>query len=604
MTPPEARGRIPDSVKEQIKDRAAESIVEIVSDTVSLKRDGSGYKGLCPFHDEKSPSFHVNTRGTFHCFGCGEGGDAITFIQKVGGGDFIWAMETLAARFGIPLNMDASGGDDNRSRLRSATKTAQEFFADQLRNAPPGHPARNELEKRGFDVEQAIEMFGCGYAPDSFHALLDHLRGRGYKDHEAVAAGLAATRENTNRSWDFFRHRLTWTIDSQTGHPIGFGGRRLVDDKKTPKFLNTPETALYHKSSVLYGITRARKGISEQKHAYVVEGYTDVMAFHLAGVPLAVAACGTAFTKEHLAVLRRLVGEGGEITFALDDDDAGIGSTMKVYDLARDSVPRLTVLPPSAGLDPDDFRRERGDEALRALAADRTPLVGTVIRRIIEAAPRETIEDRTSALSQVRPVFEHVRDPLQRSEYAKEVAGILELDPEGVAARLGVNGAAVDDAPVRAAAQRLPEAPADTSASGSTAALIEREIMAALVQSKDASTEYLEEAAWVLTNPASARVCDLIRRALEQHPRSGGDWVTTLAATEGDDAQPRLIPMLSMLPLNVEYRDVPAHVEELLDGLTAEHAREHRARLLTELPGAQGGRRLEILRDLSRSQHG
>lgn len=598
MTPPpsgERRGRISDQTKDQIKEASNQGLVDLISETVTLKPDGTtGYKGLCPFHNEKSPSFHVNPgTGTWHCFGCGEGGDAISFVQKINNADFIWAMEFLAARYGIPLGTD-SAAHDSTTRLRRALQIAQEFYGQQLLATREDHPARIELEKRGFDIEQCVAEFGCGYAPDSSTAILKHLRQQGFKDEEIVAAGLAKVSEKSHKPWDFFRNRVTWAIQSTMGHVVGFGARRLSEHEKSgPKFLNTPETALYHKSSVLYGLADARRMIAKESHVYVVEGYADVMAFRVAGIDNVVAACGTAFTPDHLAVLRRLIGEAGEVTFALDDDAAGIKATMKVYDVARDSVKRLTVLPPSEGMDPDDYRKERGNEALRALMPLRSPLIGTVIRRTIEALPQETNEDRVAALGQVKPLFEHIRDPLLRDEYAKDVATILKFDPASVIARLSGKSRGDDkDLPLRGETEKVQRTSGSTTTSA-VASLIERDLMAALVQNYDVAKEYIEDVFWTVQMPPSRKVAKAMQTALESPAVAKSSWPTCLMA---DEAVRPMVGMLSVLPLNVAPESVAAHVEELIDRLADEQRRDENVALTAEMKTATAERRLAILK--------
>lgn len=592
------RGRLADTAVDQIRERAAEDIAGIVSETVTLKPSGGGsLKGLCPFHDERTPSFNVNTNtGRYHCFGCGEDGDGIAFIQEINGGDFRWAIEYLADRYGITLETDQSGKPDNRSRLRAAIQDAREFFSEQLLDTPPGHPARALLEDRGFNVQEAVDTFGCGYAPESSTALLNHLRQKRYNDNDLIAAGLARTSENSNKPWDFFRNRLLWPINSQMGHTVGFGARRLDPNDRLPaKFINTPETDLYKKSQVLFGLSNARKAISKAGRAIVVEGYTDVMAMHLAGVPLAVASCGTAFTSDHLAILRRLVGEDGEVTFALDDDQAGSDATMKVYDLAKDSVKRLTVMPPSDGKDPDEYRQAHGDDALAALVDKRTPLIGTVIESTIKASPLESIEDRVVALDKVKDLFGHIKDPLLRTQYAREVANLLDFDPESVDQRLRGYGRKptsedlTQGGPAQKVTQEAPSGPSLTS-------LIERDICATFVQSRDAAHEHAGEAMWALSLKDSQNIVNAVLEATE---RDGtGAWYTQIEACIQDESVKRNLSMLSMLPLDVPATEMPRHVNELLDRLEDERVNQRRTALFAEFETAAPDRKIKILKTL------
>lgn len=591
------RGRLSDAVVERVRERAAEGITDIISEVVTLKPSGSGaLKGLCPFHDERTPSFHVNTTtGRYHCFGCGEDGDGIAFIQETNGGDFRWAIEYLADKYGISVEVDQSQSD-NRSRLRAIIQEAQEFFSARLLETPPGHPARALLEDRGFNVQEAVNTFGCGYAPDSSTALLNHLRQKRYKDADIIAAGLARSSEKSRQAWDFFRNRLLWPIKSQMGYPIGFGARRLDPNDRLPaKFINTPETDLYKKSQVLFGLSDARKAISKSGRAIVVEGYTDVMAMHLAGIRTAVASCGTSFTADHLAILRRLVGDDGEITFALDDDNAGIDATMKVYDLAKDSVKRLTVMPPSDGKDPDEYRQAHGDPALARLVEERTPLIGTVIQNTIKALPLESIEDRVVALDKVKGLFDHIRDPLLRTTYARTVSDLLGFDQDAVEQRLRgyKKGTSTDDLTGGGSAQKVAQ---DRSARMGLTSRIERDICASLIQSEEASRSHAGEAIWAVTLRESRTVLEAVQEALEATDER--TWFSRIEAHASDEATKRNLSMLAALPLDVPAKSLPEHANELLDRLEDERERLNRERLKEEFPTASPERKLQILKTL------
>lgn len=591
------RGRLSDGVVDRVRDRAAEGITDIVSEVVALKPSGSGsMKGLCPFHDERTPSFNVNTvTGRFHCFGCGEDGDGIDFIQETNGGDFRWAVEYLAEKYGIAIEVSQEQSD-NRTRLRAITQEAREFFSARLLETPTGHPARALLEDRGFNVREAVDAFGCGYAPESSTALLNHLRQKHFQDADIIAAGLARTSEKSNKPWDFFRNRLLWSINSQMGHTIGFGARRLDPNDRLPaKFINTPETPLYTKSQVLFGLSDARKAISKAGRAIVVEGYTDVMAMHLSGVPIAVASCGTSFTAEHLAILRRLIGEDGEITFALDDDDAGIKATMGVYDLAKDSVKRLTVMPPSDGKDPDEYRQAYGDAALASLVEKRTPLIGTVIENTIKASPLESIEDRVVALDKVKTFFDHMRDPLLRTQYARKVAELLDFDPDSVDQRLRGYGkkAAQEDLTRGAPAQKVPQ---EGGTQSGAISIIERDICAVLVQSEDAARAYAGEAAWSLALKASEKVVSAVLEAVQDG--GTGTWYSRIEKHAGDEATKNNLSMLAALPLGIPAPTLPEHVNELLDRLEDERERQRLTDLSTEFDTASPERKLQILKSL------
>ncbi|MGB9033030.1 MAG: DNA primase, partial [Paeniglutamicibacter sp.] len=302
-------------------------IKEVIDGYVTLKSAGVGsWKGLCPFHDERSPSFHVRPQvGSFHCFGCGESGDVIAFLQKINHGTFSETVEQLAARVGIELHYEDGGTGPRREetgrrqRLLDAHKISEEFFREQL-TTPGAAAGQKFLSERDFDAEAAAH-FGVGYAPQGWDALLKHLRGRGFQDEELKLTGIFS--EGNRGIYDRFRGRLIWPIRDLTGATIGFGARKLYEDDQGPKYLNTPETQLYKKSQVLYGVDLAKKEITKTRQLVVVEGYTDVMACHLSGIGTAVATCGTAFGTDHIKIARRLLrddGSGGEVVFTFDGD--------------------------------------------------------------------------------------------------------------------------------------------------------------------------------------------------------------------------------------------------------------------------------------------
>ncbi|MEI6365085.1 MAG: DNA primase, partial [Actinomycetes bacterium] len=306
-------GRIRDEDVALVRERS--KVDEVVGEYVTLKRaGGASLKGLCPFHDEKSPSFNVNAaRGYWHCFGCGEGGDVISFIIKMDHLSFAEAVEKLAHRSGVQLRYEESGTAPNRqkgerTRLVEAHAEAEKFYQAQLAT-DQAKTGRDFLTERGFDA-QAAASFGVGYSPQGWDGLITHLRAKGFQDREILTAGLAV--EGQRGLYDRFRGRLMWPIRDLAGDTVGFGARKLYDDDQGPKYLNTPETPIYKKSQVLYGLDVAKRDVARSRQAVVVEGYTDVMACHLAGVTTAVATCGTAFGSEHIKVLRRLLMDQNE----------------------------------------------------------------------------------------------------------------------------------------------------------------------------------------------------------------------------------------------------------------------------------------------------
>jgi len=423
-------GRIRQSDVEEVKART--NIADIVGEHVSLKSAGVGsLKGLCPFHDERSPSFHVRPGlGYYHCFGCGESGDVYTFLQRMDHVSFTEAVERLAGRIGFELHYEDGGqasDHGNRARLLAANQAAAEFFVERL-GAPDADVGRRFLGERGFDAE-AAKHFGVGFAPKSWDALTNHLTARGFSTDELAAAGLVS--QGDRGVYDRFRGRLIWPIRDVTGQTVGFGARKLLDDDQGPKYLNTPETAIYHKAQVLYGLDLAKRDIAKTHRVVLVEGYTDVMACHLAGVTTAIATSGTSFGVEHIKVLRRVLGDDsslGEVVFTFDGDAAGQQAAMRAFAEEQRFAAQTFVAVAPDGLDPCDLRLARGDAAVRAIVEAKTPMFEFVIRHTLARYDLETVEGRIAALRAAAPVVAEIRDPALRPGYTRELARMLGLE--------------------------------------------------------------------------------------------------------------------------------------------------------------------------------
>ncbi|MCU1636537.1 MAG: primase, partial [Cryobacterium sp.] len=423
-------GLIRQSDIEEVKSRT--NIADIVGDYVSLKSAGVGsMKGLCPFHDERSPSFHVRPQvGFYHCFGCGESGDVYSFLQKMDHVSFSEAVERLAGRVGIELHYE--GGTEapdhtNRARLLAANQAAAEFFVERL-GSPGADVGRRFLGERGFDAH-AAERFGVGFAPKSWDELTSHLRKKGFTTEELTISGLVSAGDRG--VYDRFRGRLVWPIRDITGQTIGFGARKLLEDDKGPKYLNTPETPVYHKAQVLYGLDLAKRDISRSHQVVVVEGYTDVMACHLAGVTTAVATCGTSFGVDHIKVLRRVLGDEtslGEVVFTFDPDAAGQKAAVRAFGEEQRFAAQTYVAVAPEGLDPCDLRLNRGDEAVRRLVDSKKPMFEFMIRQVLGQYNLDTVEGRVAALRAAAPVVSDIRDPALRPGYTRELARLLGVE--------------------------------------------------------------------------------------------------------------------------------------------------------------------------------
>lgn len=411
--------------------KARTNIADIVGERVALKSAGVGsLKGLCPFHDERSPSFHVRPQvGYYHCFGCGESGDVYSFLRAMDHLSFTEAVERLAGRIGYTLHYEDGGAapeTSGRTRLYQANTAAAEWFRGQLAT-PEAETGRRFLGERGFDAGAAAH-FGVGYAPQGWSGVRDALKRQGFTDDEMLAAGLLS--QGQRGVYDRFRGRVVWPIRDVSGQTIGFGARRLYDDDKGPKYLNTPETPIYKKAQVLYGLDLAKKDISRSHRVVVVEGYTDVMACHLAGVTSAIATCGTAFGADHMRIVGRIVGTdaSGEVVFTFDPDAAGQKAAVRAFAEARTSGLQSYVAVGPEGLDPCDLRLNRGDAAVRSMIDTKSPLFEFVIDQRIAGYDLASVEGRVAALAAAAPIVAEIKDAGIRGRYEHVLARRLGED--------------------------------------------------------------------------------------------------------------------------------------------------------------------------------
>ena len=416
-------GRIRQEDIAAVRERSA--IADVVGEYLQLRPAGGGsLKGLCPFHDEKTPSFNVTPgKELYYCFSCTAGGDVIKFVQEIEHLSFAESIERLAARAGVELRYEQGGyvpGQETsqRRRLIDAHRAAVDFYSERIRG-DSASAARAFLAERGFELSDA-ERFGVGYSPAAWDELTRHLRGRGFTDEELLKAGLA--RQGRRGLIDMFRGRLMWPVRDLTGETIAFGARKLDPDDDGPKYLNTPETALFKKGHVLYGADLAKREIAHRRQAVIVEGYTDVMACHLSGVPTAVATCGTSFGEDHVKVLRRLImdtnGSDGEVIFTFDGDAAGQRAALRAFSLEEKFVTQTFVAVQPDGLDPCDLRLKHGEGAVRDLIARRVPLFEFAIKSALAKHDLDTTEGQLAALDEAAPIVARIKDPGRRARYA------------------------------------------------------------------------------------------------------------------------------------------------------------------------------------------
>jgi len=561
-------GRIKDEDVATVKERI--HLDELVGDHVALRRAGSGsLKGLCPFHDEKTPSFQVRPQvGLWHCFGCDEGGDAIAFVMKIDHLDFADAVERLAAKVGLQLRYDETPGRGGgaprppagqRQRLVDANAATAQWYSEQLMT-PDAAVGRSLLAQRGFD-RAAAEHFGVGFSPRGGEELLRHLRGRGFTEDELMTSGLAG-RNSSGRLYDRFRGRLMWPIRDVTGDVVGFGARRLFDDDRIEaKYLNTSETPLYKKSQVLYGVDLAKKDIARERRLVVVEGYTDVMAAHLAGVTTAVATCGTAFGDEHARTARRLIGDvnaTGEIIFTFDGDSAGQKAAMRAFAADQQFVARTFVAVEPSGKDPCELRQLEGDAAVRALVDRRVPMFEFAIRSTFAEFDLDTEEGRLGGLDAAAPIVAAIKDRELRYRYAVNLDRWLGFLDEkfvvGRVSRVSRNGGPPGAGGPAAGPTRRPQTRVDAD---DPVATTERFALACALQVPDhvgAQVDALGDDAF--TVPAHRVVHEAVMAVGGATGRTGAELVSAVRDV-APSAVEQLVTRLAVMDLPAGEKELP-----------------------------------------------
>ena len=425
---------IPDEKISEIRERT--SIVEVVGDYVSLRKAGSNYQGLCPFHGEKTPSFNVNpARGIFHCFGCGVGGDVLSFVIKMEGLSFPEAVKFLAKRVGVIIEerLPTAGEkrlQDEREALYRTNEVAAEFYRRVLTSEQLGEAGRRYLEQRGVD-EATAAAYRLGFAPERWDAFTRHLEQKKIPLETAEILGLIRRKEGGGY-YDTFRNRLLFAISDGQGRVIGFGGRVL--DDSLPKYINSPESPIYRKSEVLFGINLAKPAMREQAAAIVVEGYFDHLALYQAGVRHAVATCGTAMTGEHLKLLQRY---SGRLLTLFDSDTAGRKATCRTMELCSDAAFPTSVIELPGGDDPDTFLKREGAAAFAGCLGKARPIFDWFIRYSVDNANTGTVEGKVSVVEELTPFLRKITNPVERDLYTREVARVLGINERALAKKLG-----------------------------------------------------------------------------------------------------------------------------------------------------------------------
>ncbi len=596
-------GRIRDEDVTYVREHSA--IDEVVADYVQLKNAGGGQKkGLCPFHDEKSPSFHVTpSKGYFHCFGCQTGGDVIAFVMKMDHITFTETIERLAERIGYQLRYDETGSSDrpsvNRSRLVAANTAAMKFYQEQLNLPGSAQAGRDFIQKKGF-TKADCDQFQVGYAPDEWDALTKHLTVLGYTQEELNTAGLSKESARGTQI-DRYRNRVIWPVKDISGDVVGFGARKLASDEvdQGPKYLNTSETPIYKKSQLLYGLDVAKKEIAKKRQVVIVEGYTDVMAAHLAGITTAVATCGTAFGDDHIRVIRRLLMDDdafrGEVIFTFDGDAAGQKAALRAFDDDQKFVAQTFVAVASNGMDPNELRQTGGDEAVRDLIARRVPLFEFAIKSVIKNYDTTTPEGRVSALNQVAPLIGKIKDSSLRPEYIRSLAGWLGMDTDTVSQAVK-RVAGKSNTP-------LPNVPAGQVNLKDPLLMLEREVLKAKLQVPEMIADWSALEPLAFTYPPYAALRTAIdngdgdtNKLLESAPEDYKHLITELTVepirTDGEVSDRYVVSIFARLREVAISRQI-AEIKSTLQRLNPVENEADYTQMFTELVALEATKRVQ-----------
>ena len=576
---------------EAVRERT--DIVRLIQQYVALKKAGRSFSGLCPFHTEKTPSFSVDPgKQVFYCFGCGKGGSAYTFLQEIENLTFPEAVERLAGQAGITLRYEGvSPGErrqaSRRQALHRANARAGELYQRMLLEGREAESARRYLERRGVSKE-SVEFFGVGFAPGYQDFLLRRMAGE-FSPEILVEAGVAA-KDARGGIRDRFRSRIMFPIHDLSGNAVGFGARLLEGDG--PKYLNSPETPVYRKGELLYNLHRAKGEVTRAGRAYVVEGYTDVIALHQAGIPLAVATCGTALGEGHFRLLSRF---SRRAVLCFDADEAGARAAERAHGLFERFALEVSVLILPEGQDPADFVGAEGGEAFDALADRAQALVDYMLERTVGGQRLDTPEGKARAVREALPIVAGLTDPVLRSEYAGRLADLAEVGATDVRIELNRLDAS-GGAPRREAASAAPrQAPAEAR---TPAREVEKEALKVLAQlpdiadrhgsaiNEDHFTTERHRKAWNLLREAPGHPAALADRATD---RGQAELIAELAVEPlkgdaSDDYAERVFARLEELRLDRKIRTMKKRLESL-NPVTEADSFDPLFRELTDLTG-------------------
>jgi DNA primase len=498
--------------------KAAADIVEVVSAHTDLRRQGARYVGLCPFHEERTPSFSVEpTEKLYHCFGCGVGGDVIKFVEEKDGLNFAEAVEMLADRYGVELEREqedprAEAKRQHRRRLEQLLERAAAFYSTYLWESEEAGKARDYLAQRGLH-EEVLRSFGVGFAPSAWDKILVRGQQAGFSVEELRAVGLAQ-RGRSGGDYDRFRERIMFPIRDRRGRVLGFGGRAMRSDQGA-KYVNTAETDFFHKSQILYGVDRAKAAIAKAGRAVVVEGYTDVLALHQAGVEEAVGVMGTAITPDQVAALSGMV---EEVVLALDADSAGQEAMLRAQRVAAGRRMRLRVAAMPAGEDPAEMMSaEGGPERFREILERAEELTAFQVRLVLDRTDISSPTERDRALAEVAPVLAGMGETVSRDELIRKVAEQLDLEPAMVMGRVvaatPATGGRQDPGPESRVSAEA--APARRPAELTSRERRERALLAMCIALPNEGKEYLSRLTEQHLSPTGLRAAAWLR----EHPQ-------------------------------------------------------------------------------------
>jgi DNA primase len=576
-----------DDAKELVRRRA--NIADVVGRYVNLKQRGRVMVGLCPFHKEKTPSFQVNPEmGFYYCFGCGKGGDVFKFVQEMEGLDFREALETLAETVGVelpryerrePPGDGGRGGGASKTDLLGVNALAAEFFQKRVRDNPR---AVDYFKSRGLSAE-TVKEFGLGYAPDGWRGLIDYLNGKNISPQRAVECGLAVSKDGGS-PYDRFRDRVIFPICDLSGRVIAFAGRGM-DAEAQPKYLNSPESALYKKSHVLYGLHKARDGIREHGYIIIVEGYMDYLTLYQAGVRNAAAASGTAFTEEHAHLIKRFTSKAALV---FDGDRAGLSAAQRTALVLAPHGLQVSILALPGGDDPDSFVKREGPNAFLDLLAKALPAEDFLIDKFISESDKSP-HGKSRVVDELTPYARALTDDIVRQDFLEKLARRLRLDVKLVAGR--INAAKT---PYPSGADRQPQTPAALDR-GSAIGRLEADFLRILVAAPALIV-------WArrhfppknLIDPLAENIYSIILDVYAEK----GDLIGLLDACGGD---PTLVNLVSKLSVESAYKE---HVEdELAQKVSMLHRKCIKARMadvragLADCSEEEKGPLMERLRD-------